>query len=68
MACQTLTLKFNNNMVQITKDYQDGKVMAHVVINGRQPFALAFEDEKEMQQMGDCLKTLAAGSRSVKIG
>lgn len=55
-------------MVQTTKDYQDGKVIVHVTINDRQPFSLAFNDEKEIQHLGDCLKTLAAGSRSVKIG
>ena len=55
-------------MVQTTKEYQDGKVIVHVTINGRQPFALAFDDEQEIRQLGDCLKTLAAGSRNVKIG
>ena len=30
--------------------------------------AVMWLDEQEVRQLGDCLKTLAAGSRSVKIG
>ena len=55
-------------MVQTTKEYKDDAVIVHISINGKQPYQLAFDDEQEVRQLGDCLKTLAAGSRSVKIG
>lgn len=55
-------------MVQATKEYKDDKVIAHVVINDRQPFALAFADEREMQRLGECLIDLARGCKSSKIG
>jgi hypothetical protein len=55
-------------MVQTTKEYTDGKVMVHVTINDRQPFALAFDDEQEIRQLGDCLRSIGSGCGSVKIG
>lgn len=67
-ASLTSKPKYNNNMVQATKEYKDDKVIAHVVINDRQPFALAFEDEREMQRLGECLIDLARGCKSSKIG
>ena len=55
-------------MVQAIKEYKDNKVMAHITIDDRQPFALAFEDEREMQRLGECLIDLARGCKSSKIG
>ncbi len=55
-------------MVQTTKEYQDDKVFAHVIINDRQPFAITFEDEQEIRQLGYCLINLARGCKSSKIG
>ena len=64
----TETLKFNKIMVKASKEYKDDKVIAHVVINDRQPFALAFSDEQEMKYVGECLIDLARGIRNVQIG
>lgn len=55
-------------MVQAIKEYKDDKVMAHITIDDRQPFALAFDSEQEMQRLGECLIDLARGCRSSKIG
>jgi len=55
-------------MVQTTKEYKDDKVIAHITIDDRQPFALAFNSEQEMQRLGECLIDLARGCRSAKIG
>ena len=55
-------------MVQTTKEYKEDKVIAHVTIDSRQPFALAFDSEQEMQRLGECLIDLARGCRSSKIG
>ena len=55
-------------MVQAIKEYKDDKVMAHITIDDRQPFTLAFDSEQEMQRLGECLIDLARGCRSAKIG
>ena len=55
-------------MVQAIKEYKEDKVIAHVTIDNRQPFALKFGNEQDMQRLGECLIDLARGCKSSKIG
>lgn len=49
-----------------TKRYEDGKVIAYVD-EGRFSTEVVFCDEEQMRRMGECLRDLARGARSVEL-